>query len=254
MQDLAPFLGAIVAVIAVSEAHLRVSANVGKAALLLCAVWLSGKPTAAPAAKRLKLWGAMAGIACLFAGRTHLFSATLLVNVLMIAVPPLYAGDLPLAAASLWLAALTPIGPLGRHVAYMWCHFAVLFTYYALSAVTREHAVALLVSVVPMLIGLLGHAGDPRAAAAAAVYRSIGMLVAFLLPDVWRICTSLPITRFSGGVDGSRCTRGSFADFVDSARNHRAFRYGCYAGCTALLILASIESRVENPPKVFSSA
>lgn len=252
MQGTAQFLGAIALVVAASEAHVRISANVGRALLVLCSVWLVLKPTPREsAAKRLKLWSAMVGIACFFFGLKRAFAVALAVNVLMLAVPPLYHRNFPLAFVSLWLAALTPTGNLDSQATYMWCHFAVLFTYYSLSTVTREHAVGLLVSIVPMLFGLLLHSGTGRAGSAAAVYRCIGMLVAFVLPDIWHICTPLAATPFSTEVDGSRCIKGSLADNVDNARQHWAFRYGCYAVCVALLMRASVdtEARWQHTPQ-----
>lgn len=245
MQDIVVFIGAIALVVALSEAHLRISANVGKSLLLVCSAWLltKGRPEKSTA-KTLKLWSAMLGIAFLIFDMKNLFSAVLLMNVVMISIPPLYRGDLPLALGSLWLASLTPTGNLDSQATYMWCYFAVLFSYYLLSAVTREHAVSLVVSIIPMAIGLLVHSKEGRAGSAAAVYRCVGMLVAFVLPEIWYICTALPATRFSLEVDGSECTKGSFADMVDHVRYNWAFRFGCYAVCAALLTRASVEALV----------
>ena len=101
-----------------------------------------------------------------------------------------------------------------------------------------------------MLVGLLVHFGEGRAGSAAVVYRCIGMLVAFVFPDIWHIRTSQPATQFNAEIDGSYCTEGSFADRFDYARNSWMFRYGCYAVCIALLVCASFEKMFNVCPHV----
>ena len=112
MRDYAVFAGALCAVIALSEAHIRVSHRVGWALLLACAVLRSlprGADEAAPTPSTVvTLWLALLGVACRLAGYDRPSAAILALNVLACAVPPLHIDDRPLALLVLWLARLTP--------------------------------------------------------------------------------------------------------------------------------------------------
>ena len=231
------FAGSISSVIALSESHLRISPYVGRAITLFCTAWLLVRTHDAPKAHIFKLWCAMLGISALLFGNERFASPLLWFNVFVLCIPSFHEGNIPLGLLTLWLSALTPFSGFNSEAGlwYMWCPFAVLSTYYALSDVTRESATPLLTSILPMCVGLLIHGNGT----AAAVYRCIGMLVAFTLPDVWGICFTLPSTPFRFAID-TECVPGSLADRIDRLRNERVFRYGCYVLCTALLVRASL--------------
>ena len=249
MRDVNTFIGTIALVVALSEAHLRLSRYVGWALVILCVTWRSlllftSKKNDTPA-KELKLWLAIIAVACLLGGYNRLFRVLLFVNVMACAVPPLYRANVPLTMIIIWLALLTPSVEhfdSKAGILYMWSFFVILSVFYTLSDVTRAHAVSLLVSVLPMGIGLLVHARTAHAGTAAAAYRCIGMLIVFMLPTIWHICSPLEASPFRKPIDGKHCNANSFAENVDRLRYSKPARCVMYTVCTIMLVVATIEA------------
>lgn len=248
MQGVILFSGAITTVVALSEAHLRISRRVGWVLLALCVVYrLLRGSEGGTATSNLKLYLALFAIPCLFGGYTRIFTILLFINVLVCAVPPLLRGNAPLILLVLWLALLTPTRLDGwAGTMYSWSYFAVLFTYSILSEVTRAYRVQMLVGILPMAMGLLLHKAA-HAGTAGAVYRTIGMLVSFMFPDAWHICTSLTASHFRRHTDGTQCTPGSFADRLDRLQTYRSIRCILYVTCALLLALSSAEAARQVP-------
>lgn len=181
--ELALYAGVHVLVVAVAELVQR--SSIASATLLVASFCLYLPRARTRGLSNLKYWLVyLVSAVWMFRDRLDadgtLFRALLLANVLLMAIPPLYNRNVPMAAVVIALSFLTPRteGEL-MSPTYLRAYATVFATYIAFSGPFQNNTLGSLSSVTPMAVGLL-----TQNATRTIALRIVGMHVQIMLDSI----------------------------------------------------------------------